>query len=208
MSALNDLRETLSRNNWVVLDTETTGLDRPAEICQIGVVDWTGEILLDTLVKPMGSISAGAYRVHGITDLHVKDAPQWPTVRSKLLALIKDRDVVIYNAVFDRKMMHWSDEAWSIDHFEYKEWSRYVCAMEAYAEFWGDKHPYYGSFVWQKLTRAMEQQGLLISGEHSALGDALMTMALCKHVIARVAEQEIRAQLRPDPGPDNSGIPF
>jgi DNA polymerase-3 subunit epsilon len=208
MSALKALREALSRNNWVVLDTETTGLEQPAEICQIAVVDWTGEILLDTLVKPVLPISPGAYRVHGISSVTVQDAPKWTQVQKQLLAIIEGRDVVIYNAVFDRKMMHWSDKACGLGHHEYKERSNFVCAMEAYAEFWGEVHPYYNTFVWQKLSRAMEQQGLMVGGEHSALGDALMTLHLCKRLVARCAEQDIRAQLRPDPDPDEPGIPF
>lgn len=207
MTPLTDLREALSRNNWCVLDTETTGLEQPAEICQIGIVDWTGEILVDTLVKPITSISPGAYRVHGITDLHVKDAPGWPDVREKVLKAVKDKDVLIYNAKFDRKMMHWTDEAWQMGHFEYKNLSNYVCVMEAYAEFWGEKHPYYGSFVWQKLANAMSQQGLFVAGEHSAVGDALMTHALAQHLIVRLAERDIRAQLKPEPGTEGD-MPF
>jgi DNA polymerase III epsilon subunit-like protein len=194
MTTTLDLVRAVRRNNWIVLDTETTGLDRPAEICQLSLVDSKGTILLDTLLRPMGSISPGAYRVHGITDLHVKDAPSWPTVRSDMLRIIKDRDVIIYNAVFDRKMMHWTDEAWAINHFEYKEWASFYCAMEAYAEFWGEINTYYGSYRWQKLTSAMEQQGLMVAGEHSAVGDAMMTVDLVRVLADRWEEKHNGAE--------------
>ena len=50
-------REQLNQNDWVILDTETTGLYYP-EIVEIAVVNCTGEALLNTLVKPTITIPA------------------------------------------------------------------------------------------------------------------------------------------------------
>src|SRR5271167_2931556 len=48
-------RDVMSRlNDWVVWDTETTGLGRRAEIIQIGVLAPDGSVLLDSLVRPLG----------------------------------------------------------------------------------------------------------------------------------------------------------
>ena len=60
--------ELLERPDWVILDTETTGLDGSAEIISITVMSSTGEILLDTLLKPSGCIPQDASAVNGITD--------------------------------------------------------------------------------------------------------------------------------------------
>ncbi len=45
-------REMIARNNWLVLDTETTGLVAPAEVIQIAIVNPEGQVLLDSLVSP------------------------------------------------------------------------------------------------------------------------------------------------------------
>lgn len=176
--SLQELRAVLDRNNYIVLDTETSGIERPAEIVQIAVVSCEGETLLNILLNPAGDIPPAAYRVHGISKLDCADAPRWPAVKPELLRLMAGKDVISYNAVFDRKLMHWTDEAWKLPHTDYKADSPWCCAMEAYAEFCGEINEYYGSYKWQKLTNAMQQQKLRPSGEHSALGDALMTFTL------------------------------
>ena len=38
--------------NPVYLDTETTGLEKTDEIVEISIVDDSGQVLLDSLVKP------------------------------------------------------------------------------------------------------------------------------------------------------------
>src|SRR5687768_4350279 len=64
-------RRLLERDDWVVLDTETTGLDHGAEVIQIGVVGPDGRTLLDTLLQPRTRIPADATRIHGVTDAMV-----------------------------------------------------------------------------------------------------------------------------------------
>ena len=56
------------REDWVIIDTETTGL-RNAEIVQIGVLHGSGEVLLDSLVKPTIPIPDKTSLIHGIQRL-------------------------------------------------------------------------------------------------------------------------------------------
>lgn len=178
--------EIVKRNNFVVLDTETTGLNRPAEICQIAIVDQDGVVLLDTLVKTKLPIPPGATAIHGITDADVAGAPSWPAVAFEVAAHLMRRDVIVYNAKFDRNMMHLSDEAWNLPHTAWKEIGAWHCAMEAYARYHGEIHPYYGSFVWQKLSVACRIEGLPVIDAHHAVGDALMTCQLVKYVTSKL----------------------
>jgi DNA polymerase-3 subunit epsilon len=50
------------------LDTETTGLDDQAGICELSFVDIAGRVLMDTLVRPHQPIPHEASVIHGITD--------------------------------------------------------------------------------------------------------------------------------------------
>ena len=43
-------------SDFVVLDTETTGLDSRAEIVEISIIDKHGNTLFDSLIKPKNPI--------------------------------------------------------------------------------------------------------------------------------------------------------
>lgn len=182
----------LVASGFVVLDTETTGLNRERddEACQIAVVASDGTVLLDTLVKPSLPIEPGAARIHGITDEMVKDAPTFVEILPHLHEALDGRVVVIYNADFDAGIIgnmilsssgaperNYMDRHFSLQGL----W----CAMQQYARFYGEWNDYHESFRWQRLGSACAELGIHVVGPaHSALGDALRTLALIQKMAA------------------------
>ena len=81
----------------IFLDTETTGVRSTAEIIEISLIDHTGEVLLDSLVRPRVPIPAAATQVHGIHDAMVATAPTWPELWPQVQALLAERTVGIYS---------------------------------------------------------------------------------------------------------------
>lgn len=152
---------------WVILDTETTGLDDEAEIIQAAVLEPETGASFQALVKPQGSIPAEATAIHGITDAMVSDALSWPEVHKVLAELLAGKLVVIYNASFDVTMLEQTSRRYGLE-IEV----RCVCAMEWYAIFYGEWSDYYHSFKWQPLP----------GGDHSALGDCRATFELIKRM--------------------------
>ncbi|MCL4248307.1 MAG: 3'-5' exonuclease [Anaerolineae bacterium] len=171
--------EMLREKRYVVLDTETTGLHQ-GEICQIAIINHGGDVLLDTLVKPIRRIPPEASRIHGIFDDDVKSARGWGDISSEVETILRNQHVVVYNAVYDRKMMHQSAEAVGLPKVDWKTFSTWWCAMEAFAEIYGDWNDYHGSYRWQRLSTAAAYYNIPVNGAHSALGDCLMTLAVCK----------------------------
>jgi DNA polymerase-3 subunit epsilon len=164
---------------YVVLDTETTGL-HDGEIVQIAIASHTGEVLLNTLVRPYRGIPADAMRIHGITEKMCSDAPRWGEIAPKVVDILTGQNVVVYNAVYDRRMMHQSGEYAQLPKTDWKQISRWWCAMEAFAEQYGDWNSYRQNYRWQSLSTAANYYRLPISNAHTALGDVIMTLQLCR----------------------------
>ncbi len=171
--------EVVKRGNYLVLDTETTGLNEAAEICQIAIIDDTGAPLLDTLVKPTRSIPADATAIHKINDAMVVQAPSWRDVFPVAASLLFQREVIIYNAAYDCRLMHQSTAALGVD-LPLDGMARFHCAMYAFAEVYGDWNYRYETWKWKPLATACYYYNLPVDNAHSALGDCLMTLAVCK----------------------------
>jgi DNA polymerase-3 subunit epsilon len=175
----------VKHNNFVILDTETTGLRSPAEICQIALLDNAGNELLYSYVKTANPIPRDATNIHGITTDMVKDALTWPEIKPMLTKLLQGKDIIVYNATYDRQMMHCSDEAWNLPKTNYHNVGAWHCAMLWYADFWGEWDDYHGNNRWQRLSVACAQQGIVVADAHDALGDCKMTYALINAVCAK-----------------------
>ncbi len=92
---------------YVVLDTETTGLD-PAlghRVIEIGCVELVGRRLtgqrFHTYINPQRDIDAGAMQVHGITNERVANEPVFAAIAEDLTAFIRGAELIIHNAAFD-----------------------------------------------------------------------------------------------------------
>jgi DNA polymerase III epsilon subunit-like protein len=169
----------------VYLDTETTGIGPNDNILEISIIDHDGRILVDTLVKPVGTISTPAMAIHGITEEMVSDAPRWGDVWGMIESVLADRLLGIYNADFDLRMMQQSHA------LNWMQWAEpagleVFCIMKLYAQFYGMWNPRRGSFRWQSLDSAGRQCGIHLPNTHRAKDDALLTQALLQHM----AEQD------------------
>lgn len=172
----------LEQSNFCILDTETTGLDSTAEICQIAVLASSGETLLDTLVNPNQWIEPEATAIHGISNATVKGAPKFDQVLINLLKAVGNRDVIIYNAEFDLRLLRQSLRPYGIqlafptsDRRQCRIFTNggsIHCAMLWYSQWVGEWNDYHGNYCWQRLP----------GGDHSALGDCRATLQVLQQM--------------------------
>lgn len=96
----------------VVLDTETTGMNREGgphyeghRIIEIGAVEIINRKLtgrhFHVYLKPDREIQSEAVEVHGITDEFLVDKPEYKDVHDEFLEFIKGAQLVAHNAPFD-----------------------------------------------------------------------------------------------------------
>ena len=161
----------------VYFDTETTGLSaaKGDEIVEIAIIDDEGKTLLESFVRPLKKTSwPEAEKIHGISPEMVKDAPTLPELVSLLIGHFQDKCVVIYNASYDMAFMPpvVRNAPASVD-----------CAMQRFAEHYGDFSEYHNTYTWQPLARAAryvhhEWQGTA----HRALADAHAARAVWRYL--------------------------
>ena len=137
----------------VYLDAETTGLHESDEIVELTIIDDDGNILLNTLVKPIvHTYWPGAQRVHGISPMDVRNAPTQKQISDKIRDAVRGTRVVIYNAPYDSQYLPELEEAAEVR-----------CAMREFADWNKSK--------WINLGNATKIVGYEWEGAHRALAD-------------------------------------
>ncbi len=95
--------------NFVVLDTETTGLhassDRIIEVSAIRFRNWKPEMLFTTLINPEKKINSFIESLTGINDDMLKDAPHFCQIIESLSSFVGTDNVVGHNLLFDIKFL-------------------------------------------------------------------------------------------------------
>lgn len=167
----------------VFLDTETTGLDDDAQVVEIAIVDDTGTVLFESLVKPTVSVDPGAAAIHGIGPEKLASAPAWPEIAERVRTVLEGRTVVIFNSDFDTRILQQTANAHAADRGAeaYEAAVKWIfdlqiqCAMYRAVEIYGATNRY-GTI---SLVNAAAAAGIKFQGAaHSAAGDAATTAAL------------------------------
>ena len=171
--------------NAIIIDTETTGLNYNDQIIEVSAIDCLGRVLMDTFVKPTCRIPEEATAIHGITDEMVADCQPWSFHHDQFTALVKDRDVAIYNAGYDVKMLLQTSSLYGLPDPLAGTWSVF-CAMHLYSAYRGEWNPIKRGYRWHKLTDAAKHEGVDTSSmtAHRALGDVQMTLELIRVMAA------------------------
>lgn len=116
-----------NKKEYIILDTETTGLGYYDQIIEIAIIDLDGHTLLNTLVMPTVRINEEAYQVHGMSFeyLSKNNAPSWDEVYPKVKDIIKNKTVIAYNSDFDERMIDQTCRAFNYSGID----TNYECLM-------------------------------------------------------------------------------
>lgn len=179
-----DWQSLLNRNDVLILDTETSGLDASAEVLEVGLIDTHGNELLHRYSLPEYSISRKATSVHGLDKkrLNQMGAEPWPNIHEDVWQLMSQASaVVIYNAEFDLRILCQTADIHGLPVYDLD----IHCAMLAYANHRNEINPRFNTPRWHTLEAALKHEGIAANQSHRALDDCHMVLTLMRAVSGR-----------------------
>jgi len=172
----------------VFLDTETTGVGKRDEVIQIAISDINGNELCKTLVAltKRKTIPRAASDVHGIKKKDLEGKPTYAQLSPHLESVLRGKRIIAYNAEFDFRLM---EQTYAVAGGYKPAPEQWECAMLVYAAFYGEVHPFFGDYKWQKL-----------GGSHDAADDVQQLIRLIKrmaaHYEALQADNRLQKEIR------------
>jgi DNA polymerase-3 subunit epsilon len=174
IAAIECARDLMISRDFVIFDSETTGLSSPVDFVQIAVVDPTGDTLFNSLLNPSCRIEPRARAIHGHTARSLSGAPYFFEGYPDLLDVLHKKRVIVFNASYDRRVWDTAVRRLGARGSLTGELPRWECAMRQYARFVGERARRGGDYRPQKLP----------GGDHRALGDAIATLHLIEGMAA------------------------
>jgi|SRR5207253_2505595 len=89
----------------LIIDTETVGAGTTIEIVEIALGDVNGEIVFQSLVRPIFNAQPRASKQTRFEREELEAAPDWMEIWPRVSELITNRLLIAYNAGFDRRAL-------------------------------------------------------------------------------------------------------
>jgi DNA polymerase III subunit epsilon len=177
----------LKKLRYVVFDTETTGI-RPSEgdeliaIAAVRIVNGrilTGETF-ERLINPGRSIPASSVRIHGITEDMARDKPPARVVLPQFKNFVGDGVLIAWNAAFDMRFLELKQDEAGV---RFNNPVLDALLLSIYVSNEPINH---------SLMATAERLGVVVTGRHTALGDAMATAAIWVKLLDLLEARGIR----------------
>jgi DNA polymerase III subunit epsilon len=177
----------LKKLRYVVFDTETTGI-RPSEgdelvaIAAVRIVNGrilTGETF-ERLINPGRSIPASSVRIHGITEDMARDKPPARVVLPQFKNFVGDEVLIAWNAAFDMRFLELKQDEAGV---RFNNPVLDALLLSIYVS---------NDLANHSLLATAERLGVVVTGRHTALGDAMATAAIWVKLLNLLEARGIR----------------
>lgn len=159
----------LDIENFVVIDTETTGMTADDEVIELAVVDMDGTVLYDSTFCPVTEVNCFATAVNHLTNDCLCDSPDFADEWSKIKALIDDRKILAHNGKFDKRVIKQTLEKRNIDSMVVD--SLFCCCYDSLSI--AKKYLNLQSYSLENIAHSL---GIKRAESHRAADDCMMTL--------------------------------
>ena len=168
-------RNLLDTDDWLILDTESTGKEASSSsIVQIAVLSPKGEVLFNSHIRPASGARVSALLLEDmeITRKDLKNASSLEDVLLKLVPIIGRKRIISYSADWREEILHWNCQRMCV---EKPKWI-WIDAMRPFSAYVG---------VWWESKNDYKFQALP-SVAHESVTNCRETL----HLIRRLAASE------------------
>ena len=177
--------------SFVILDTETTGLEANMgdKIISLAALKIRNSLIqenefLDELINPERDIPWESVKIHHITDEHVRGKPTLPELQSKINLFLKKSILIGHNIEFDKKFIY--QDAANSDLSKRMKKITSIDTIYLTAALYPDLENYDLSYLCEHFNIRTNDQI-----RHSALGDCWITARLFLHLLNKAKEKNI-----------------
>ena len=177
--------------SFVILDTETTGLEasKGDKIISLAALKIRNSLIqenefLDELINPERDIPWESIKIHHITDEHVRGKPTLPELQSKINLFLKKSILIGHNIEFDKKFIY--QDAVNSDLSKRMKKITSIDTIYLTAALYPDLENYDLSYLCEHFNIRTNDQI-----RHSALGDCWITARLFLHLLNKAKEKNI-----------------
>ena len=177
--------------SFVILDTETTGLEasKGDKIISLAALKIRNSLIqenefLDELINPERDIPWESVKIHHITDEHVRGKPTLPELQSKINLFLKKSILIGHNIEFDKKFIY--QDAINSDLSKRIKKITSIDTIYLTAALYPDLENYDLSYLCEHFNIRTNDQI-----RHSALGDCWITARLFLHLLNKAKEKNI-----------------
>lgn len=177
--------------SFVILDTETTGLEasKGDKIISLAALKIRNSLIqenefLDELINPERDIPWESVKIHHITDEHVRGKPTLPELQSKINSFLKKSILIGHNIEFDKKFIY--QDAANSDLSKRMKKITSIDTIYLTAALYPDLENYDLSYLCEHFNIRTNDQI-----RHSALGDCWITARLFLHLLHKAKERNI-----------------
>lgn len=105
--------------NYIILDTETTGFAKTDEVIELALVDFDGKVIYDQIFNPHRKLPREIVELTGISDDDTRGMPTFKDEWSKIKKLLNGKRIIAHNADFDFRLIMQTLTKYNIDTYEF-----------------------------------------------------------------------------------------
>lgn len=105
----------LNPSEYVILDTETTGIEYDDEVIQLTCLDVAGNVLYDGYFNPTKTSHWAAAKKHKLSKYFLAKQPEWRDEWPKISSLLQGKTILAHNSDFDQRLIQQTCQRYELE---------------------------------------------------------------------------------------------